>query len=91
VVVVLFSLFGLCTGEECVEAEGLDSRGLSVLSVCSGFSFFRSMSSRHGRVNFSLVSKVLVRHRVEISLVRTASSESPSFNKFKSYFDKRDI
>lgn len=84
--VVLFSLFGLCTGEECVEAEGLDSRGLSVFSVCSGFSLFRSMLSRRGRVIFSLVSKALVRYTVESSLLRIVSSESSSFNKFKSYF-----
>lgn len=81
-VVVLFSLFGLCTGEECVEAEGLDSKGLSVLSLCSGFSLFRFMSSKWGRVNFSLISKVLVMYAVEASLLRTGSSESSSFNKF---------
>lgn len=83
---VLFSLFGLCTGEECVEAEGLDSRGLSVLSLFSDFSLFRSGSSRRGRGNFSLVSKVLVRYIAEDSLLRTLSSESSSFNKFESHF-----
>lgn len=44
------------------------------------------MSSRQGRGNFSLVSKVVVRYIVEDCLLRTLSSESSSFNKFESYF-----